>query len=89
MLIASTLDLGGSILPLAYAIVDSENDASWNWFFECFIEAFGERENMCFVSDRNTNIWYATNEVYPGVQHYACIWHMWNNLLKKTHKNTL
>ncbi|XP_059289260.1 uncharacterized protein LOC132042748 [Lycium ferocissimum] len=46
MLIASTLDPGGSILPLAYAIVDSENDASWTWFFERFRIAFGERENM-------------------------------------------
>ncbi|XP_060210368.1 uncharacterized protein LOC132637273 [Lycium barbarum] len=46
MLIASTLDPGGSILPLAYAIVDSENNASWTWFFERFRIAFGERENM-------------------------------------------
>ncbi|XP_049364122.1 uncharacterized protein LOC125828842 [Solanum verrucosum] len=29
MLTASTMNPGGHILPLAYAIVDSENDASW------------------------------------------------------------
>ncbi|KAH0770737.1 hypothetical protein KY290_014718 [Solanum tuberosum] len=29
LLTANTLDAAGSILPLAYAIVDSENDASW------------------------------------------------------------
>ncbi|XP_059292530.1 uncharacterized protein LOC132045988 [Lycium ferocissimum] len=45
-LIASTLDLGGIILALAYAIVNSENDASWTWFFERFRNVFGERENM-------------------------------------------
>ncbi|XP_019226388.1 PREDICTED: uncharacterized protein LOC109207842 [Nicotiana attenuata] len=29
MLTASTMDAAGTILPLAYAVVDSENDASW------------------------------------------------------------
>ncbi|KAH0707537.1 hypothetical protein KY290_012050 [Solanum tuberosum] len=57
MLTASTMDPGGHILPLAYAIVDSKNDASWTWFFEQFREAYGERENMCFMSDRNESIW--------------------------------
>ncbi|XP_060206278.1 uncharacterized protein LOC132633916 [Lycium barbarum] len=87
MLIASTLDPGGSILPLAYAIVDSENDASWTWFFERFRIAFGERENMCIVSDRHDSIWKAYALVYPGLTRYACIWHLWNNLLKKCRGN--
>ncbi|XP_049356847.1 uncharacterized protein LOC125821471 [Solanum verrucosum] len=60
MLSASTIDLGDHILPLAYAIVDSKNDASWTWFFEQFREAYGERENMCFMSDRNESIWKGT-----------------------------
>ncbi|XP_075085087.1 uncharacterized protein LOC142168320 [Nicotiana tabacum] len=29
MLTTSTIDASGSILPLAYAVIDSENDASW------------------------------------------------------------
>ncbi|KAH0675294.1 hypothetical protein KY285_023095 [Solanum tuberosum] len=46
----------GCILPLAYGVVDTENDCSWTWFFEQFKNAFGERENMCIVSDRNGSI---------------------------------
>ncbi|XP_070057673.1 uncharacterized protein [Nicotiana tomentosiformis] len=46
MLKTSTIDATGSILPLAYAIVDSENDASWRWFFEQFKHAYGEKLNM-------------------------------------------
>ncbi|XP_049387280.1 uncharacterized protein LOC125851550 [Solanum stenotomum] len=73
MLTASTMDPRGHILPLAYDIVDSENDASWTWFFEQFREAYGERENMYFISDRNESIWKGTARVYPGLEHFACI----------------
>ncbi|KAH0650237.1 hypothetical protein KY284_030149 [Solanum tuberosum] len=83
----STLDPGG-VLPLAYGIVDSENDDSWLWFFENFKNAFGEREDMCFVSDRNKSIWNATAAVYPEFRHYACVYHLWTNLLKKTYRDT-
>ncbi|XP_070013010.1 uncharacterized protein [Nicotiana sylvestris] len=33
ILTACTQDGAGKILPLAYAIVDSENNKSWEWFF--------------------------------------------------------
>nr|AAV31178.1 Putative transposase, identical [Solanum tuberosum] len=88
MLTASTIDPGGHILPLAYAIVDSENDASWTWFFEQFREVYGERENMCFMSNRNESIWKGTARVYPGLEHFACIWHLCCNVLKNFHRNT-
>ncbi|XP_019263845.1 PREDICTED: uncharacterized protein LOC109241551 [Nicotiana attenuata] len=88
MLTASTLDAAGIILPLAYAVVDSENDASWKWFFEQFKQAYGERTSMCVVSDRNESILKATSIVYPGVPHYSCVWHIWTNIramFKKGH----
>ncbi|XP_070009920.1 uncharacterized protein [Nicotiana sylvestris] len=56
MLTTSTMDATGTIFPLAYAVVDSENDASWKWFFEQFKEAYGERPSMCVVSDKNESI---------------------------------
>ncbi|XP_070028650.1 uncharacterized protein [Nicotiana sylvestris] len=31
MLTTSTMDAAGTIFPLAYVVVDSENDASWKW----------------------------------------------------------
>ncbi|XP_019256385.1 PREDICTED: uncharacterized protein LOC109234782 [Nicotiana attenuata] len=76
MLTASTLDAAGSILPLAYAVVDSKNEASWKWFFEQFKHAYGEKSNMCVVSDRNKSILKATSIVYTGMPHYSCMWHI-------------
>ncbi|KAH0724524.1 hypothetical protein KY284_000389 [Solanum tuberosum] len=83
---ASTLDGAGNILPLAYGVIDSENDASWTWFFEQFKEAYGERENMCVVSDQHNSIIKAVSIVYNNIQHYACIWHLWANVCKNFRK---
>nr|XP_016458957.1 PREDICTED: uncharacterized protein LOC107782581 [Nicotiana tabacum] len=69
LLIASTQDPAGNILPLAYAIVDSENNASWEWFFARFKDAFGEREGMCIVSDRHEGIENVAPTLYPQVPH--------------------
>ncbi|XP_070054984.1 uncharacterized protein [Nicotiana tomentosiformis] len=68
LLIASTQDPTGSILPLAYAIVDSENNASWEWFFARFKDAFGEREGMCIVSDRHEGIENVAATLYPQLK---------------------
>nr|XP_009596272.1 uncharacterized protein LOC104092383 [Nicotiana tomentosiformis] len=84
---AGTLDGVGHIMPLAYGVVDSEKDAAWSWFFEQFKEAYGERENMCIVSDRNESIIKSVSRVYPTVPHFTCIWHLWNNVYKKFKKS--
>ncbi|XP_019242577.1 PREDICTED: uncharacterized protein LOC109222714, partial [Nicotiana attenuata] len=84
---ASTLDGAGHILPLAYGVIDSENDAAWTWFFEQFKIAYSDRENMCIVSDRNESIIKSVSRVYPDVPHFACIWHLWNNVYKKFKKS--
>nr|XP_009804402.1 PREDICTED: uncharacterized protein LOC104249631 [Nicotiana sylvestris] len=71
----------------AYAVVDSENDASWEWFFEMFRQAFGEKERMCIVSDRHASILRGASIVYPEVSHCVCIFHLWNNIKKQFNKN--
>ncbi|XP_075087729.1 uncharacterized protein LOC107824764 [Nicotiana tabacum] len=78
-----------SILPLAYAVVDSENDTSWMWFFEKFKHAYGEKPNMCVVLDRNESILNATSTVYTSMPHYACMWHIWTNVRSKFKKGHL
>ncbi|XP_009604272.1 uncharacterized protein [Nicotiana tomentosiformis] len=91
MLTASTMDVAviGSILPLAYAVVDSENDASWKWLFEQFKHAYSENPNMCVVSDQNESILKETFIVYTDMSNYACMWHIWTNIRSKFQKGHL
>ncbi|XP_009605328.1 uncharacterized protein [Nicotiana tomentosiformis] len=89
MLTASIMDAACSILTLAYTIVDSGNDALCRWFFEQFKHAYGEKPNMCVVSDRNESILKATSTVYISMPHYACMWHIWTNVRSKFKKGHL
>nr|XP_009791119.1 PREDICTED: uncharacterized protein LOC104238461 [Nicotiana sylvestris] len=66
-----------------------QNDASWKWFFEQFKLAYGERSNICVVSDQNESILKATSIVYPGMPHYSCMWHIWTNIRAKFKKGYL
>nr|XP_009604097.1 uncharacterized protein LOC104098943 [Nicotiana tomentosiformis] len=87
-LTTSTLFLQ-KILPLAYAIVNSENNKSWECFFIQIKGTFGVREGMCIVSDRNESIFNATKVMYPEVPYCICIFHLWQNAkrtFKKYHK---
>lgn len=84
---ACTMDGAGHIFSLTYGIVDSENDASWTWFFQNLKEAYGEREHMCVVFDRNPSIIKAVVGVYNNVPHYTCMWHLWGNVKKKIRKS--
>ncbi|XP_050229196.1 uncharacterized protein LOC126678336 [Mercurialis annua] len=87
---ASTHDAAGKIFPLAFAVTDSENDVSWNWFFTNIKSVFGVREKMCIISDRHDSIKKAIESVFEGeVQHDICIFHLLNNVkykFKKQHK---
>ncbi|XP_022892227.1 uncharacterized protein LOC111407136 [Olea europaea var. sylvestris] len=53
---ACTQDANNSIYIFAFGIGDSENDASWTWFFKNLRKAYGYREGLCFVSDRHNSI---------------------------------
>ncbi|XP_060210746.1 uncharacterized protein LOC132637711 [Lycium barbarum] len=70
---ASTLD-GTGILKIQFLII-------------CLRESYGIRENMCIVSDRHESIIKAASRIYPGVPHFACIWHLWKNVYSRYRKS--
>nr|XP_051221541.1 uncharacterized protein LOC127339766 [Lolium perenne] len=57
LLLAIAADANNQLLPIAYALVESENKDSWFWFLCCLkISVVGNRPNVCIISDRNTGL---------------------------------
>ncbi|XP_055960976.1 uncharacterized protein LOC126672216 [Mercurialis annua] len=80
LLTAATQDAANKIFPLAFCVVDSENDDSWEWFFKKIRETFGMREGMCIISDRHKSIENAIEKIYPEANHGICTYHLFNNV---------
>ncbi|XP_060171531.1 uncharacterized protein LOC132602779 [Lycium barbarum] len=82
LMIAVEKDGNNSIFPLAFGIVDSENNESYRWFFRHVKKVFGTRKDLSIIFDRHSSITTAIKELYPDTQHGICIYHMEKNLQK-------
>ncbi|XP_050233201.1 PKS-NRPS hybrid synthetase cheA-like [Mercurialis annua] len=80
LLTAASQDAANKIFPLAFCVVDSENDASWEWFFNKLRETFGVREGMCIISDRHDSISKEIEKVFPEAHHGICTYHLFKNV---------
>ncbi|WVZ00382.1 hypothetical protein V8G54_026451 [Vigna mungo] len=64
MLTAVGRDANDQMLPIAYAIVEVENKATWKWFMELLVEDFGG-PSICasctFISDQQKVIYIKTS----------------------------
>ncbi|XP_052300367.1 uncharacterized protein LOC112498962 [Citrus sinensis] len=83
MFIAICKDGNNQIYPLAFGVGDSENDASWLWFFTKLRESIGEVENLVFISDRHPSIKKSVSTVFPNATYGVCTYHLKQNL--RTH----
>ena len=63
LLTASTQDGNYQIFPLAFAIVDSENDMSWEWFFQNLSAFVPNDPGLTIVSDRHPSIYKGLSTV--------------------------
>ena len=89
LITACTLDVNRHIFLLAMAIVDSENDASYCWFFENFRRSFGTRSELVIVSDRHNSINKAVQQIYPEAFHGICVYHLEQNLRTRFHNSAV
>lgn len=64
LLTASAQDGNYQIFPLAFAIVDGENDKSWEWFFDQLSSFVPDNEGVVFVSDRHASIYQGLSKVW-------------------------
>lgn len=54
MITAVGVDANNGICPVAYGIVESENQYSWTWFLKCLADDFDlyANSNFTFITDR-------------------------------------
>ncbi|KAL0898723.1 hypothetical protein Bca101_082684 [Brassica carinata] len=83
LLTASAQDGNYQVFPLAVAVVDGENDKSWEWFLKNLTQFIPNEDGVVFVSDRHPSIYYALHMVYPEGKHCACVLHLKRNI--RTH----
>ncbi|KAG7584249.1 Zinc finger SWIM-type [Arabidopsis suecica] len=89
LLTASAQDGNFQIFPIAFGIVDGENDKAWEWFFTCLKKIIPDGENLTFVSDMHSSIYTGLGKVYPRSNHGACIVHLQRNVATKFKKRML
>ncbi|CAI0423323.1 unnamed protein product [Linum tenue] len=59
LLVATSVDGSMQLFPLAFAIVESENNLSWAWFFSQLYTRVTQRKDIAILSDRHHGIRHA------------------------------
>jgi hypothetical protein len=85
LLIATTIDANDNLLPLAWALVPTENVEWWTWFMKFVKEHFlwANSEHMVFISDRDKGIASAINTNFPNGNQAHCCQHIADNVQSK------
>ncbi|XP_013594647.1 PREDICTED: uncharacterized protein LOC106302746 [Brassica oleracea var. oleracea] len=83
MLVAAAQDGNFQIFPLAFAIVDAENDESWEWFFTQLRRCVSDQYALVIVSDRHGSIKKACEKVFPWARRGICYYHLQQNIVQK------
>ena len=89
MLVAAAQDGNFQIYPLAFGIVDAENDESWEWFFTKLASCVTAEHPLVIVSDRHQSIINACEKVFPWATRGICYYHLQENIVKKYKGNHL
>ncbi|XP_048634985.1 uncharacterized protein LOC106350404 [Brassica napus] len=56
LLVATALDGNSNLYPIAFGIVDSENERSWEWFMRQLKVVIADDHDLAFISDRHGSI---------------------------------
>ncbi|XP_010424604.1 PREDICTED: uncharacterized protein LOC104709737 [Camelina sativa] len=83
LVIATTQDGNFDIFPLAYAVVDTENDESWEWFFTQLSCVIPDDEGLALISDRHKSIGKTIGKIYPRASRGICTYHLHRNIIQR------
>ncbi|KAK8540802.1 hypothetical protein V6N13_089127 [Hibiscus sabdariffa] len=81
LLAAVGIDADDSIYPIAFAVVESENQSSWNWFLEILGNdlEINNSNKFTFMTDRQKGLMEAVLEQFPYSEHRTCVRHLYSN----------
>jgi len=79
LLLAVGIDENGKSLILAWAVVESENTASWTWFLENLKRAIPQSLSMTLISDRDKGLLAADTVMGNQVTRGICCFHLSQN----------
>ncbi|XP_028123300.1 uncharacterized protein LOC114320342 [Camellia sinensis] len=80
LLAATAMDGNQGLFPVAFAIVDSENAANWEWFLRQLSEVVDHGRNLTFVSDRHIGLLQSMSKFFLLAHHAFCLIHLQMNL---------
>ncbi|GKB96929.1 hypothetical protein Tco_0983066 [Tanacetum coccineum] len=82
MLTAVGVDANNGIYPVAYGIVESENQYSWTWFLTCLGDDFDlyTNSNFTFITDRQKGLVPTIAKLFPAAEHRFCVRHINENM---------
>ncbi|GKU87094.1 hypothetical protein SLEP1_g1545 [Rubroshorea leprosula] len=78
-------DGNNQMYPITWAVVESENNDSWQWFMEKLANdlELGDGHGYTVISDRHPGIINAKTEVLPLIWHKYCARHLYCNLARR------
>ncbi|KAK1645723.1 hypothetical protein QYE76_063528 [Lolium multiflorum] len=86
LLVAIANDASNRLLPLAFALVEIENNDNWQWFFHILrTRVIPPSKEVCVISDRHQGILNAVELDIPGVaplHHRWCMRHFCANFYR-------
>ncbi|CAL2264960.1 unnamed protein product [Prunus armeniaca] len=81
---ATGRDGNQGFFPFAFAILDSENEENWRWFFENLAKVLTPQgRTITFVSDHNKDVIEAVSNIFPTSHHAFCLNHLKEKLGSK------
>ncbi|CAL2255788.1 unnamed protein product [Prunus armeniaca] len=73
--------------PIAYAVAEAENYATWTWFLEFLaVDLSIENSNgYVFITDRQNGLIDAVGDMFPNFEHRHCLKHLHANFILAGH----
>ncbi|KAK9669665.1 hypothetical protein RND81_13G146800 [Saponaria officinalis] len=70
-------------VTFACALLSNEDEESFAWVFEKFMDAVGRKEPQIIITDQDPAIRNAVPKVFKTARHRFCLWHIMNKVNDK------